>query len=118
MKTSSVLILLVPIALQARTITRTAEECDQMAVLSSKTPRLSWAAEHQNQGIFNEETHRTEMTGFRPGRGGRSRRKRRCYSRDSQGGQRQQLHAKQAQITWGIGSPSLIAIGRPWRSRI
>ena len=36
-------LLLVPGILPARTIVITAEDCDQMAVLSSLAPRLSWA---------------------------------------------------------------------------
>ena len=37
-------LLCVTAALDARTITLTAEDCDQMAVLSARAPRLGWAA--------------------------------------------------------------------------
>jgi hypothetical protein len=56
MKKAAVLMLLLPAALNARTITLTAEDCDQMAVLSSKAPRLSWAAVLGAESVYNTET--------------------------------------------------------------
>lgn len=40
-------------ALHARTLTLTAEECDQIAVLSAKAPRLSWASCQHGPGIYD-----------------------------------------------------------------
>ena len=37
----------------ARTITLTAESCDQMACLSANAPRLSWAMIQSGPGVFN-----------------------------------------------------------------
>jgi hypothetical protein len=41
---AGVLLLLIAAPVSARTITLTVEDCDQMAVLSAKAPRLGWAA--------------------------------------------------------------------------
>jgi hypothetical protein len=38
-----------------RTITLTAEDCDEMAILSAKAPRLSWAPSLLNAGTYNTE---------------------------------------------------------------
>lgn len=37
---------------QARTITLTAEDCNQMAAISALAPRLSWALSQQHPGVF------------------------------------------------------------------
>ena len=49
-----VALVLVPLA-GARTITLTAEDCDKMAVLSAKVPRLGWAAIQANTGVYSAE---------------------------------------------------------------
>jgi hypothetical protein len=41
--------------LAARTITLTGEDCDQMAVLSAKAPRLGWAAQQVTTAAYNNE---------------------------------------------------------------
>lgn len=51
--TSSVLLLMTP--LWARTITVTAEDCDQMACISANAPRLSWAMINAAPGVFNAQ---------------------------------------------------------------
>jgi hypothetical protein len=38
--------------LPARTITLTADDCDQMAVLSARAPRLGWAVTQAGAGVF------------------------------------------------------------------
>lgn len=45
------MLFLVTNALSARTITLTAEDCDEMAVLSAKTPRQSWASMLSAAGV-------------------------------------------------------------------
>ena len=42
--------------LSARTITLTAVDCDKMAVISAKTPRLGWACLMVNNGAYYAET--------------------------------------------------------------
>jgi hypothetical protein len=41
--------------LWARTITLTAEDCDQMAIINPKAPRLSWAAYETVPGVYNSQ---------------------------------------------------------------
>jgi hypothetical protein len=50
-----VVLLMTASALDARTITLTAEDCDQMAVLNAKTPRLSWAGYQAAPGAFTSQ---------------------------------------------------------------
>jgi hypothetical protein len=47
--------LLLASPVDARTITLTADDCDQMAVLSPKVPRLGWAAIQANVGVYSAE---------------------------------------------------------------
>lgn len=51
--TGSVLLLVLASTVSARTITITAEDCDQMACLSANAPRLSWAMTTPAPGVFN-----------------------------------------------------------------
>jgi hypothetical protein len=52
----SVFLLLATVApLPARTITLTAEDCDQMAAISADAPRLSWAMTPSVNGVFNAQ---------------------------------------------------------------
>jgi hypothetical protein len=48
-------LLLLTNALSARTVTLTAEDCDQMAAISALAPRLSWAMVQPNTGVFNTQ---------------------------------------------------------------
>jgi hypothetical protein len=41
--------------LQARTITLTAEDCDQMAAISALAPRVSWAMHRLNENGYNSQ---------------------------------------------------------------
>ena len=54
---SLILVGLAAPALPARTITLTAEDCDQMAVISSQAPRLSWAIHAYSPGVYNSQAH-------------------------------------------------------------
>jgi hypothetical protein len=49
------ILLGIPFPLSARTITLTAEDCDQMAALSALAPRLSWAMHRANDGVYNSQ---------------------------------------------------------------
>jgi hypothetical protein len=46
------LLLVSAVPLQARTITLTGEDCDRMAVISARAPRVSWAAQSYGPGVF------------------------------------------------------------------
>jgi hypothetical protein len=48
-------LILLAESIEARTITLTAEDCDEMAVLSAKAPRLSWPVILANTGTYNTE---------------------------------------------------------------
>jgi hypothetical protein len=52
---SAWILLLLTAPLPARTITLTAEDCDQMAAISSQAPRLSWAITQPGPGVFNTQ---------------------------------------------------------------
>ena len=49
-------VLLSAAPLHARTITLTAEDCDQMAVISAKVPRLGWAAIQAGTNAYSSES--------------------------------------------------------------
>jgi hypothetical protein len=53
--TGVLLLLLCAGPLPARTIVLTAEDCDRMAVLSARAPRLSWAAYQVNPKAYTSE---------------------------------------------------------------
>lgn len=52
---STIGFLLLTSAASARTITLTAEDCDEMAAISSLAPRLSWVMNPPGQGVFNTQ---------------------------------------------------------------
>jgi hypothetical protein len=45
-------LLFFSVSLSARTITLTAEDCEQMAVISEQAPRLSWAPIQMSPGVY------------------------------------------------------------------
>lgn len=51
------LLMLSARSVSARTITITAEDCDQMAAINGLAPRLSWATTQPSQGIFSTQPH-------------------------------------------------------------
>jgi hypothetical protein len=48
-------LLTIAAPVHARTITLSAEDCDQMAILNAKVPRLGWAAVQANTGVYSAE---------------------------------------------------------------
>ena len=51
----SVILLLTASSLSGRTITLTAEDCDEMACINANAPRLSWALINPGPGVFNTQ---------------------------------------------------------------
>jgi hypothetical protein len=49
---SAALLLIAAGLLPARTITLTADDCDKMAVISAKAPRLGWAPMQMSPGVY------------------------------------------------------------------
>ena len=53
---AAVLVMLPVAPLSARTITLTAEDCDQMAGISAQAPRLSWALAVPSPNVYNSQS--------------------------------------------------------------
>jgi hypothetical protein len=54
---AGLMLLLIPAAVPARTIVVSSEDCERMAVIDAKAPRLSWANYQLDRGIFTNQYH-------------------------------------------------------------
>ncbi len=97
----------------ARTITITAEDCDQIACLSAEAPRLSWAMVHAGSGVFNGQPRlhwsgkmtllmRFPITDIVP-KGQRITKAELTIMPDYLAGSAAHLHIRRAVAEWGTG---------------